>query len=323
MISLPNCHCKALVLAILVARTLQAQNASHPNMDTGANGDKGVATIRDGTTVEMRFAQAVVGSGSRARRDAGDDETAQADPGDKIRLVSAADVRVGSVVIINKGSIGQATVTNVKSTLRSFSSGIELRLDWIEDVEENKIPVRATALGPAHSVMIVVQPSTAGIVAAPESAGMVQLLIGEFRNAGMESIPAGTRIFGYVDGDVTLDVSKLQDISRQTKTPASLTIYAMNHRHSKSGNKFAIVCDGSRLGEIAPQQFVVFDIAPGQHTCQLHEHQSLTFIAAPGSEYFFRIVPEEGTLKAVSVGEGEDSVAGLEFVRFEPRSGNK
>src|SRR4051794_17164274 len=85
----------ATLIAVLLSFSLSAQ------LRTGSTAPPSNASISvpDGAPVEMRFAQAVVGSGSNARRDAEDQETPQAEAGDKVRLVAAGDVRIRGVLI--------------------------------------------------------------------------------------------------------------------------------------------------------------------------------------------------------------------------------
>jgi hypothetical protein len=264
--------------------------------------------VPDGTRIELRFAQAVVGRGSYARRDAQDSETAQADPGDKVRLVAAGDVRVGGVVIVAKGSIAQATVTAVKSTLRSFSSGIGLRLDWVQDTNENRLPLRATEDGKTENVMLVVRRTSTGVVAQPEGKGKSRVLTGEFRSAGKDSIPVGARMLGYIQGSVSFDADQAPKTLDLT-APAEVTIYQMK---DKANAQLSVECDGRLVGRVGPRQFLTLNLAAGGHRCALPDHPGLELVAEPGSEYFLRIVPADGILKNVSVGEGEDSIAGFE-----------
>lgn len=79
----------APLIAALLALPMSAQVKSESDAPTTSAS----MSVLDGTPVEMRFAQAVVGSGSNARRDAEDQETPQAEPGDKVRLVAAGDIR--------------------------------------------------------------------------------------------------------------------------------------------------------------------------------------------------------------------------------------
>jgi len=267
--------------------------------------------IPDGTLVELRFAQAIVGSGSHARIDSGDSETAQADPGDKVSLVADADVRVHGVVIITKGSIAQASVTAVKSTLRTLSSGIGLKLEWIQDVNGNKLPLRATEEAGSGSVMIVVSHGATGVVAQPESMRkVIHLLTGKFRNTRLESIPVGTRIFGYTNGSVSFDAGNIQE-SADANAPVVITVYQIKEKASKP---FSVECDGRPLGSVGPQHFLIFNLLPGAHTCGLHDYPMRGLTAESGGEYFLRIIPMDGTLKTISVGEGEDSIVGMEAI---------
>jgi hypothetical protein len=78
----------------------------------------------------MRFAQAVKGK-MLDPVDVGMEVKA----GDTVRLVAAADIRVGKKVVIAEGAIAQATVVQVKRPMSTLvATGLGLQLDWIEDV---------------------------------------------------------------------------------------------------------------------------------------------------------------------------------------------
>jgi len=297
----------APLIAALLALPMSAQVKSESDAPTTSAS----MSVPDGTPVEMRFAQAVVGSGSNARRDAEDQETPQAEPGDKVRLVAAGDVRSGGVLIVAKGALGQATVTQVKSTLRTFSSGIRLQLDWIEDTNGKRLPLRATATGTPQGMMMFVRKTSAGVVAGPERKGKVQSLTGEFRNAGKESIPAGTRIVGYVQGSVPFEIRKAGGTSLD-QALATLTVYRLT---GGSGEATAITCDANQIGIVGAQRYLVSNLPAGKHSCHAGAGKTLDLVLDADGEYFARIDAKEMSLTVVSVGEGEDAIAGLEQVK--------
>lgn len=276
-----------------------------------ALGSSQIVSIPDGTPIEMRFAQAVVGSGSRARRDAEDQETPQAELGDKVRLVATSDVRLGSLVAVEKGAIGQATVTQVKSPLRSYSSGIRLQLDWIDDVNGQRLPLRATATGTPQGVMMFVRKTSSGVIAGPERRGKMQSLTGEFRNSGKESIPAGTRIVGYVQASTLFEIKDARGPALD-QALATLTIYQLRGGSSEATT---ITCDGNQVGMVGAQRYLVLNLPPGKHSCHVDTGKELNMVLDADGEYFARIEAKDMGLKAVSVGEGEDAIAGLEPVK--------
>jgi len=276
-----------------------------------------IITAPAGTLVELRFAQAVVGrGGSRARQDAQNDETPEAEVGDKVRLVVAADVRIAGIVVIAKGALAQARVTKVKSVLTSFSSGIGLNLESVEDVAGQKVPLRPTSVGTPRTVMVVVKKNTVGVVAQPEPEGASHLLSGEF-SSSLSSIPAGTRMNAYLNDDVIVDGNRLQQPA-DPNGPASITFFRVRER---TRSAVAISCNGRRLGRVGVLQYLTIEVPPGRYSCQANGQRSLEIAAEANAEAYVWIVLQHGKadLVSVSVGEGEDGIADSEPVIESPR----
>ena len=269
-------------------------------------------SIPDGSPVEMRFAQAVKGK-MLDPVDVGMEVKA----GDTVRLVAAADIRVGKKIVITEGAIAQATVVQVKRPMSTLvATGLGLQLDWIEDVTGSHIPLRILQKGKPEPFMVQVVSTPGGVVARPET------LRGDIlgRNAVDVSqiwrdryyIPAGTRIVAYVQGSHTLDSAKVEDAqSRVTFSEFSTTVDVVIYRtkgHSRERPR--VRCDESRARPIGEREFIHLDLPAGKHHCQIADQPLQEFSVDPGQEYFFhlQLAGSRWELKPVSVGEGEDSI---------------
>jgi hypothetical protein len=307
-----------VVLALTFAFQLtEAQRETLKTAQALTNAGR-IITIPEGTLIELRFAQAVVGrGGSRARRDAQNDETVEAEVGDKVRLVVAADVKIAGIVVIEKGALAQATVTKVKSDLTSFSSGIGLNLESVDDVTGEKLPLRPAAVGAPRTVMLVVKRTTSGVVAQPEPEDGPHLLSGPFRSTGLASVPAGTRIYAYLNEDVSFDADKLQQAPKPNG-PATITFFRVRERTSSA---ITISCNGRKLGRVGVLHYLTAELPPGWYSCQADGQRTLEIAAEANAEYFVRIVLQHGeaSLVPVSVGEGEDGLADSEPVIERPK----
>src|ERR1035437_9322848 len=102
--------------------------------------------VPDGTPVFLRFAQPVYGLAVAPEKTA-------IKKGAAIRLVAAGDVRANGRIVITKGSVAQATVTNVRRLVGSdlVFTGLTLRLDWVTTVTGATGPLRPRGPGPAQS----------------------------------------------------------------------------------------------------------------------------------------------------------------------------
>jgi len=303
-----------LVIALFASPSSAQQRLDSSAVQPDPPAAKRAIQIPDGTAVEMRFAQPVVGKGPDARRDSASFDTAEAEPGDKVRLIAAADVRLDSVVIIAKGAIGQATVTKVKGPLSTLSySGIGLQLGWIEDINGKRLPLRGSVKGKPQSFMVMVLGTPAGVIAGPkvqEGKGPGQWFYHSFVHTELkQSIPAGTRIFGYIHGAASLDAAGSAADSGDSKTSATLTLYELRYLVASPS---AIECDGNPVGQIGAQQYLVINLAAGKHSCRLRNHQELELVVESGAEYFLHVDSKEGVLRSVTVGEGDDAIANLD-----------
>ena len=290
---------------------LSAPQTEASHSENGSAEASGIS-IPDGTPVEMRFAQAVKGKMLDPV-----DVGVEAKEGDTVRLVAAADIRVGKKIVISEGAIAQATVVQVKRPLSTLvATGLGLQLDWIEDVTGSHIPLRILQKGKPEPFMVQVVSTPGGVVARPET------LRGDIlgKNAVDVSqiwrdryyIPAGTRIVAYVHGSQTLDSAKVEEAqSRVTFSEFASTVDVVIYRtkgHSRERPR--VRCDETLPRSIGEREFIHLDLEAGKHHCQIADQPLQEFSVEAGQEYFFhlQLSGSRWEMKPVSVGEGEDSI---------------
>jgi len=283
-------------------------------------------TIPDGTAVQMRFAQRV-----RAVLRTANGMEMMAQRGDTVRLVVAEDVRVQNLIVICKGAIGQATVdgawkptpTHYGKNVQSPETDLSLRLDWIEDVTGQRIPLRVAPQGKAKPFMVDVLIQKGGTVARASSfrrdllQSMTMTILVTWAHE-LNWIPAGTRITAFVHGAPTLDPAEVKQALTLLPIPdanALLTIY--RPKGQKKEHTF-VSCDGRQLARLGSKQHTTIELTPGKHACQLPSEPRVEISAEAGEQYFLQVrykaLPGKWELNPVSVSEGEDNVANSEAI---------
>ena len=285
--------------------------------------------IPDGTEVELRFAQEVAGKAIRANPlvpPANGVPEAQA--GDVVRLVATANVRIDGRVVIAKGAVGRATVTDAVSVLYnkhpSEETGLFLQLDWIKGVDGGQIPLRAFKKGKPGRFHAEVKSEHGGVVIHPQKILPIFAAISNNENdfpadeKKKNWIPLGSRITGFVQGAIALDRSAVEQAQAQlpiSTSTAVLTIYRTKDDHH---SQVPVSCDGKQVAQIGERQYAVVELAPGAHSCQIAAEKALTITAAVSEEYFIHLQPRMfggWELKLVSASEGEDGIAGAEMAQ--------
>jgi hypothetical protein len=198
---------KALRLAALLcaSTTLFAQVSSPATPDTAkppqtqhASSPKGF-TLEDGTPVKIRTNRTI--------------SSADATVGETVDFEVLEDVLVNNVLVIPKGGTAFATVTEAQAKRRMARGGkLDINIDNVRLADSEKAALRAVkeVKGGGHTGAM-----TGGIVATslvffPAAPFFL------FMHGKDTSIPKGTEITAYVNGDMKLDLAKFP-----TTQPAS------------------------------------------------------------------------------------------------------
>ena len=313
-----------LILTLLAGAQQPETNADSPSTVAAQQ-----FIIPDGTEVELRFAQEVAGKAVRANPLVPPPSgVPEAQAGDLVRLVATANVRIDGRVVIAKGAIGRATITNAVPVLYnkhpSEETGLFLQLDWIKGVDGAQIPLRAFKKGKPGRFYADVKSEHGGVVIHPQKTLPIFAAISNNENdfpadeKKKNWIPLGSRIAGFVQGAITLGRSEVEQAQAQLPISAStavLTIYRTKDDHH---SQVLVSCDGKQVAQIGERQYAVVELAPGHHSCQIAAEKALIITAAVCEEYFIHLQPRMfggWELKLVSASEGEDGIAGAEMAQ--------
>lgn len=150
-------------------------------------------TLLDGTPVKLRLGRTV--------------SSATAKVGDEVDFQVVDGISVGGVVVIPKGSLALATVTQAQKKRRMGRAGkLNINIDSVRLADGQKAMLRATEGGNGHGHVgamtgAIVATSVVFFPAAP-------LFL--FMHGKDITIAKGTEITAYVDGDTTVDMAKFQ-----------------------------------------------------------------------------------------------------------------
>jgi PEGA domain len=149
--------------------------------------------LEDGTPVRLRISQTI--------------SSADAHVNDRVEFEVLEDIRVSDVLIIAKGGIAWGTVTEAQPKRRMARGGkLEVVMDSVRLVDGEKAALRATkeVRGGGHTGAM-----TAGIVAT----GLLFFPAAPFflfMHGKDISIPKGTEVPTFVNGNFQLDLSRFQ-----------------------------------------------------------------------------------------------------------------
>jgi len=159
--------------------------------------------LQDSTPVKLRLSRNV--------------SSADAHEGESVDFEVLEDVAATGIVVIPKGSIAIATVTEVQPKRRMGRAGkLEIVLDYVRLADTEKAAIRAVkdAKGGSHTVGM-----TAGIVAT----GLLFFPAAPFflfMHGKDITIPKGAEVTGYINGDVRLDTAKFNAKPAELAAPA-------------------------------------------------------------------------------------------------------
>lgn len=168
-----------------------AQAAVSTSSDTAKTLLPGQFILQEGTPVKLRLSRNV--------------SSADAHEGDSVDFEVLEDVAANGIVVIPKGSVAIATVTEAVPKRRMGRAGkLEIVLDYVRLADTEKAALRAVkdAKGGSHTAGM-----TAGIVAT----GLLFFPAAPFflfMHGKDITIPKGAEVTGYINGDVRLETAR-------------------------------------------------------------------------------------------------------------------
>ena len=158
--------------------------------------------LEDGTPVKLRFSQTV--------------SSADAHLNDRVEFEVLEDIKIADVLIIPKSGIAWGTVTEAQPKRRMARGGkLEIVLDSVRLVDGERAALRATkeAKGGGHTGAMTAGIVVTGLLLWPAAPFFL------FMHGKDISIPKGTEVPTFVNGNFSLDLSKFQ----QSATPPAPT----------------------------------------------------------------------------------------------------
>jgi hypothetical protein len=160
--------------------------------------------------------------------------------GDTVDFEVLQNISVNGTLVIPKGGLAYATVTEAQAKRRMGRAGkLDINIDYVKLVNGDKAALRAVkeVQGGSHTVGM-----TAGIVATslvffPAAPFFL------FMHGKDISIPKGTEITAYVNGDAKLDIAKFQPVS-----PAPVQGSAGSHDQTVSSASARLQIDSTPSG---------------------------------------------------------------------------
>jgi hypothetical protein len=194
-----------VILCLLVA--IQSNATPEPPQSTTAASTTQLATqacaqpcLEDGTPVKLRISQTV--------------SSADAHLNDRVEFEVLEDIKVANVLIIPKGGIAWGTVTEAQPKRRMARGGkLEIVMDSVRLVDGEKTALRATkeVKGGGHTGAMTAGIVVTGLLFWPAAPFFL------FMHGKDISIPKGTEVPTFVNGNFMLELSKFQ----QTVPPSA------------------------------------------------------------------------------------------------------
>jgi hypothetical protein len=167
--------------------------------------------LEDGTPVKLRFSQTV--------------SSADAHVNDRVEFEVLEDIKVADVLIIPKGGIAWGTVTEAQPKRRMARGGkLEIVMDSVRLVDGERAALRATkeVKGGGHTGAMTAGIVVTGLLLWPAAPFFL------FMHGKDISIPKGTEVPTFVNGNLSLDLSKFQQSAAPSAAAATASAPAQS-----------------------------------------------------------------------------------------------
>jgi len=231
------------------ASTTQPASAQ-PQNQAPAVSPKGFV-LEDSTPVKLRINRTI--------------SSTDAHVGDTVDFEVLEEVQVSNVLVVPKGGLAYATVTQAQAKRRMARGGkLDINIDYVRLIDDEKAALRAVkeVKGGGHTGAM-----TGGIVATslvffPAAPFFL------FMHGKDISIPKGTEITAYVSGDMKLDLAKFQPAQPASATPATAAPSPAPASAGEAQLQVTSTPDGADIeidGSFVGNTPSTLGVAPGQH----------------------------------------------------------
>jgi len=172
-----------------------------------AQSPKSSFILQDGTPIKLVLKQTV--------------SSATAHVDDSVSFEVVEDVKVNDVVVIPHGTMAMATVTEAQEKRRMGRAGkLNVNVDWVRLIDGEKAPLRAVRAvsGGGHVGTMTGAMVATGIVFFPAAPLFL------FMHGKDITIPEGTQVTAFINGDLTLDPVKFRAVPTATTTGTTSAI---------------------------------------------------------------------------------------------------
>jgi hypothetical protein len=212
--------------------------------------------LEDGTPIKLRLTRNL--------------SSADATTGDRVDFEVLEDVKVKDVIVIPRGGLALATVTDAQHKRRMARGGkLDVNVDDVRLIDGEKAPLRAVkeAKGGGHTGAMTGAMIGTAIVFFPAAPLFL------FMHGKDITIPKGTEITAYINGDIPLDPVKfkpqaVKPSADQSTTPAQGRDSALSSVDVKSAPDGAeITVDDKYMGSTPS----TLKLAPGDHKIKIEK----------------------------------------------------
>jgi hypothetical protein len=189
------------LLALMTTSLAQTQPAPVANPPSPALSGFG---LDDGTPVKLRISETI--------------SSASAHVGDEVPFEVLEEVKIGNTVVIAKGATAIASVTNAQGKRSMGRAGkLDINIDYVKMVDGEKAALRAVQdlKGGGHQGAVTGAMVATSIVFFPAAPLFL------FVHGKDISIPKGTEITGFVNGNTPLELAKFQAEGQSASTSAT------------------------------------------------------------------------------------------------------
>ena len=187
------------------APTSNAQPAAQEPANNNYTSAKGFV-IEDGTPVKIRINRTV--------------SSADAHVGDTVDFEVLEDISVNGTLVIPKGGLAFATVTEAQPKRRMARGGkLDINIDYVKLVSSEHAALRAVQdlKGGGHTGAMVGGMVATSLVFFPAAPFFL------FMHGKDISIPKGTEVTAYINGDMKLDIAKFQGAGAGSQQAAAIS----------------------------------------------------------------------------------------------------
>jgi hypothetical protein len=207
--------------------------------------------LEEGTPVRLRLNRTI--------------SSADAHVGDTLDFEVLDDITVNRVLVIPKGGLAFATVTEAQAKRRMARGGkLDINIDYVKLVSGDKAALRAVkdVKGGGHTAGMVGGMVATSIIFFPAAPFFL------FMHGKDISIPKGTEITAYVNGDMRLEMAKFQPANATTQVAAAdnaniaAPSLSAKLQFASTPDGADIEVDGSLVGNTPSD----VQVAEGEHT---------------------------------------------------------